>query len=97
MIAPSCLVVQAPKRTTFTMPSLNTPEKIISRESSWPVTLALESVFQSRLKPYFKVAWIDEANPGMGFEYLYLTEEDYKNFPKARSMRRKSMKAAKRE
>ena len=33
------------------------------------------------LKPYFKVAWIDDANPGMGFKYLYLTEADYKNFP----------------
>jgi len=33
------------------------------------------------LKPYFKVAWIDDTNPGMGFRYLYLTPEDYKAFP----------------
>jgi len=33
------------------------------------------------LKPYFKVAWIDESNPSMGFRYLYLTPEDYKAFP----------------
>ena len=33
------------------------------------------------LKPYFKVAWNDDSNPGMGFKYLYLTKEDYKAFP----------------
>jgi acetyl-CoA carboxylase/biotin carboxylase 1 len=30
------------------------------------------------LKPKFKVAWKDEHNPALGFDYLYLTEEDYK-------------------
>jgi len=30
------------------------------------------------LKPKFKVAWKDERNPGVGFDYLYLTEEDFK-------------------
>lgn len=30
------------------------------------------------LKPKFKVAWKDEGNPAQGFDYLYLTEEDYK-------------------
>jgi acetyl-CoA carboxylase/biotin carboxylase 1 len=29
------------------------------------------------LKPKFKVAWNDEADPAKGFKYLYLTEEDY--------------------
>jgi acetyl-CoA carboxylase/biotin carboxylase 1 len=29
------------------------------------------------LKPKFKVAWKDDRNPSLGFEYLYLTEEDY--------------------
>jgi len=29
------------------------------------------------LKPMFKVAWNDEADPAKGFKYLYLTEEDY--------------------
>lgn len=33
------------------------------------------------LKPKFKVAWKDEANPGLGFEYLYLTDEDYHSLP----------------
>ena len=33
------------------------------------------------LKPYFKVAWNDASNPGLGFKYLYLTPEDYENFP----------------
>jgi acetyl-CoA carboxylase/biotin carboxylase 1 len=33
------------------------------------------------LKPYFKIAWIDDSNPGMGFKYLYLTPDDYKVFP----------------
>ena len=30
------------------------------------------------LKPKFKVLWKDESNPALGFEKLYLTEEDYK-------------------
>jgi len=30
------------------------------------------------VKPYFKVQWNDAANPSAGFDYLYLTEEDYK-------------------
>jgi acetyl-CoA carboxylase/biotin carboxylase 1 len=30
------------------------------------------------LKPKFKVAWKDESNPALGFDYLYLTEEDYR-------------------
>lgn len=29
------------------------------------------------LKPKFKVAWKDESNPLLGFDYLYLTEDDY--------------------
>jgi len=29
------------------------------------------------LKPMFKVAWNDEADPAKGFKYLYLTEEDH--------------------
>lgn len=33
------------------------------------------------LKPKFKVAWKDESNPGLGFDYLYLTEEDYSVLP----------------
>lgn len=33
------------------------------------------------LKPKFKVAFKDEHNPAAGFEYLYLTEEDYKALP----------------
>lgn len=33
------------------------------------------------LKPYFKVAWTDASNPGLGYKYLYLTPEDYKSFP----------------
>jgi len=33
------------------------------------------------LKPKFKVEWIDEANPGQGFKYLYLSDEDYKALP----------------
>jgi acetyl-CoA carboxylase/biotin carboxylase 1 len=30
------------------------------------------------LKPKFKVAWKDEARPELGFEYLYLSDEDFK-------------------
>jgi len=30
------------------------------------------------LKPKFKVSWKDEGNPAQGFDYLYLTEADYK-------------------
>ena len=33
------------------------------------------------LKPLFKVAWKDESNPAQGFDYLYLSEEDYKGLP----------------
>eukprot|EP00746_Dinoflagellata_sp_MGD_P159399 gnl/MRDRNA2_/MRDRNA2_86689_c0_seq2.p1 gnl/MRDRNA2_/MRDRNA2_86689_c0~~gnl/MRDRNA2_/MRDRNA2_86689_c0_seq2.p1 ORF type:complete len:2174 (+),score=459.70 gnl/MRDRNA2_/MRDRNA2_86689_c0_seq2:114-6635(+) len=33
------------------------------------------------LKPKFKVQWKDESCPALGFEYLYLTEEDYKSLP----------------
>jgi len=33
------------------------------------------------LKPLFKVAWKDEANPSLGFEYLYLSEDDYVGLP----------------
>ena len=33
------------------------------------------------LKPKFKVSWKDESNPSLGFEYLYLTEEDYHALP----------------
>lgn len=29
------------------------------------------------LKPIYKVQWIDENDPGKGFEYLYLTKADY--------------------
>lgn len=31
------------------------------------------------LKPKFKVAWKDEGNPAQGFDYLYLSEDDYKS------------------
>lgn len=34
------------------------------------------------LKPKFKVAWKEESNPSLGFDYLYLTEEDYHALPK---------------
>ena len=34
------------------------------------------------LKPKFKVAWKDEARPELGFEYLYLSDEDFKALPK---------------
>jgi len=34
------------------------------------------------LKSLYKVKWIDEADPGKGFEYLYLTPEDYEKLPK---------------
>eukprot|EP01040_Poterioochromonas_malhamensis_P001981 gene1983-2117_t len=33
------------------------------------------------LKPKFKTAWKDDANVALGFEYLYLTEEDYDALP----------------
>ena len=33
------------------------------------------------LKPKFKVLWKDESNPTLGFDKLYLTEEDYKSLP----------------
>lgn len=33
------------------------------------------------LKPKFKVAWKDELNPSAGFDYLYLTEEDFNALP----------------
>jgi acetyl-CoA carboxylase/biotin carboxylase 1 len=33
------------------------------------------------LKPKFKIAWKDESNPVLGFEYLYLSEEDYNALP----------------
>lgn len=33
------------------------------------------------LKPKFKVAWKDYANPSLGFEYLYLSEDDYSILP----------------
>eukprot|EP00930_Biecheleria_cincta_P038398 TRINITY_DN26381_c0_g2_i1.p1 TRINITY_DN26381_c0_g2~~TRINITY_DN26381_c0_g2_i1.p1 ORF type:complete len:2142 (-),score=492.71 TRINITY_DN26381_c0_g2_i1:106-6303(-) len=33
------------------------------------------------LKPLYQVQWIDEADPGKGFEYLYLTKDDYEKLP----------------
>jgi acetyl-CoA carboxylase/biotin carboxylase 1 len=33
------------------------------------------------LKPLIQVAWKDEANPSQGFDYLYLTPEDYNSLP----------------
>ncbi|KAJ1475803.1 carboxyl transferase domain-containing protein [Baffinella frigidus] len=33
------------------------------------------------LKPKFKVEWLDASNPGQGFKYLYLTDEDYSALP----------------
>ncbi|CAM9461200.1 unnamed protein product, partial [Phaeothamnion confervicola] len=33
------------------------------------------------LKPKFRVAWNDDNNPGQGFKYLYLSEEDYAALP----------------
>jgi len=32
------------------------------------------------LKPHIQVAWTDAADPSKGFEYLYITEETYKEF-----------------
>lgn len=32
------------------------------------------------LKPVVKVKWVDANDPAKGFDYLYLTEADYKNF-----------------
>mmetsp|Transcript_96126 Transcript_96126/g.215116 ORF Transcript_96126/g.215116 Transcript_96126/m.215116 type:complete len:642 (-) Transcript_96126:42-1967(-) len=32
------------------------------------------------LKPYIKVMWTEAGNPGKGFDYLYLEEEDFKRF-----------------
>jgi acetyl-CoA carboxylase/biotin carboxylase 1 len=34
-----------------------------------------------QLKPLFKVAWKDEADPTLGFDYLYLTDQDYMALP----------------
>mmetsp|Transcript_87993 Transcript_87993/g.156027 ORF Transcript_87993/g.156027 Transcript_87993/m.156027 type:complete len:2134 (-) Transcript_87993:174-6575(-) len=34
------------------------------------------------LKQLYKVHWIDAADPGKGFEYLYLTPGDYEKLPK---------------
>jgi acetyl-CoA carboxylase/biotin carboxylase 1 len=33
------------------------------------------------LKPYINMKFTDEENPTKGFEYLYVTDEDYKRFP----------------
>eukprot|EP00441_Pelagodinium_beii_P031460 CAMPEP_0197637908 /NCGR_PEP_ID=MMETSP1338-20131121/12992_1 /TAXON_ID=43686 ORGANISM="Pelagodinium beii, Strain RCC1491" /NCGR_SAMPLE_ID=MMETSP1338 /ASSEMBLY_ACC=CAM_ASM_000754 /LENGTH=2142 /DNA_ID=CAMNT_0043210401 /DNA_START=44 /DNA_END=6472 /DNA_ORIENTATION=+ len=33
------------------------------------------------LKPCIQAEWTDSEDPAKGFEYLYLTEEDYKSFP----------------
>jgi len=33
------------------------------------------------LKPKYQVQWKDKSNPALGFEYLYLTESDYKSLP----------------
>jgi len=33
------------------------------------------------LKPYINIKFFDDQNPTKGFEYLYLTDEDYKRFP----------------
>ena len=33
------------------------------------------------LKPKFRVAWRDESAPALGFEYLYLGEDDYLALP----------------
>jgi len=33
------------------------------------------------LKPKFKIKFYDEASPAKGFEYLYVTDEDYKELP----------------
>eukprot|EP00931_Biecheleriopsis_adriatica_P052507 TRINITY_DN3055_c0_g1_i3.p1 TRINITY_DN3055_c0_g1~~TRINITY_DN3055_c0_g1_i3.p1 ORF type:complete len:2157 (-),score=543.39 TRINITY_DN3055_c0_g1_i3:77-6547(-) len=33
------------------------------------------------LKPYIQAQWIDDEDPSKGFEYLYLTDEDYQRFP----------------
>eukprot|EP01035_Chromulina_nebulosa_P016919 gene16919-22410_t len=34
------------------------------------------------LKPKFNIAWKDPTNPFLGFDYLYLSEEDYSTLPK---------------
>lgn len=33
------------------------------------------------LKPKFKIAWKDDSNVGLGFDYLYLSAEDYQALP----------------
>jgi acetyl-CoA carboxylase/biotin carboxylase 1 len=33
------------------------------------------------LKPKFQVQWKDKSNPSLGYEYLYLSENDYKSLP----------------
>ena len=33
------------------------------------------------LKPLFKVAWKDDANPSLGFDYLYLTPRHFESLP----------------
>ena len=33
------------------------------------------------LKPLYKIQWWDEKDCGKGFEYLYLTKEDYESLP----------------
>ncbi|VDO07351.1 unnamed protein product [Rodentolepis nana] len=38
------------------------------------------------VKAAFKVAWVDETNPVMGFNYLYLTPEDYERLKKVNSV-----------
>lgn len=36
--------------------------------------------FVEEFKSYFKIAWIDDFNLGMGFKYFYFILDDYKVF-----------------
>merc|ERR1711871_357715 len=54
--------------------ALGVPRLHIACNSGARIGLAEE------LKPYFKVAWNDPSNEADGYKYLYLAEEDAKNF-----------------
>ena len=52
------------------------PRVFISCNSGARIGLAEE------LKPKFRVAWKEDGNPGLGFDYLYLSEEDFRALPR---------------
>jgi acetyl-CoA carboxylase/biotin carboxylase 1 len=41
------------------------------------------------LKPLIQIKWADEKNPNRGFDYLYLTDDDYKGLPAGTVIARK--------